>query len=137
MDLLSTEESLANQHSAAQQSALSKDRSQCTTKDTKSHEGFTKSISFALCGSWFCGFQLRSARLWLKCPRTCLRYTRDMQRRGFWTLGVLVAISFAQSASSFPALEQWKSAILSGDSARVAQLYSISPPAQIDTGHGV
>ena len=60
-----------------------------------------------------------------------------MQRRGFWTLGVLVAISFAQSASSFPALEQWKSAILSGDSARVAQLYSISPPAQIDTGHGV
>ena len=60
-----------------------------------------------------------------------------MHRRSFWTLALFATVSFAQSASTFPPLEQWKAAVLSGDSARVRNVYSISPPAQIDTGHGV
>lgn len=59
-----------------------------------------------------------------------------MQRRSLWLITLLCAVSFAQSASNFPPLVQWKAAVLSGDSTRVKSLYSISPPAQIDTGHG-
>jgi hypothetical protein len=48
----------------------------------------------------------------------------------------LATLCHAQGASSFQPLDQWQMAVLNGDSAQLASLYSASPPAQIDTGKG-
>jgi thioredoxin 1 len=44
--------------------------------------------------------------------------------------------SVAAADASFPPLEAWKSAILSGDSAGLKMLYSSNPAAQVETAHG-
>jgi len=44
------------------------------------------------------------------------------------------ALNAADDAAVFPPLEQWRAAILSGDSAQLANLYSTAPAAEIDTG---
>jgi hypothetical protein len=46
------------------------------------------------------------------------------------------AISLAQNSSSFAPLEQWKTAVLSGDATQLKSLYSAFPAAQIDTTAG-
>ena len=66
-----------------------------------------------------------------------LTYTRFMRIRNVgFALVVLSGISLAQSSSTFAPLEQWKTAVLSGDAAQVKALYSAFPAAQIDTISG-
>ena len=68
---------------------------------------------------------------------TPLPYTRGMRLFCSALLGVfLSALGFAQNAQGFQPLEQWQMAILNGDAAQLASLYSVLPPAQIDTGRG-
>jgi hypothetical protein len=43
----------------------------------------------------------------------------------------LASLSCAQSAATFPPLEDWKAAVLAGNAATLRSLYSSSPPAQI------
>jgi hypothetical protein len=42
----------------------------------------------------------------------------------------------AQQSESFPPIEQWKAAVISGDAAALKSLYSNSPPAQVNTTSG-
>src|SRR5437667_2807935 len=42
----------------------------------------------------------------------------------------------AQSAASFPPLEQWKAAVIARDAAALRSLYSSSPAAQVSTTSG-
>jgi len=68
---------------------------------------------------------------------TPLPYTRGMRFFCSALLGIfLSALGIAQNVQSFQPLEQWQMAILNGDTAQLASLYSITPPAQIDTGKG-
>jgi hypothetical protein len=48
----------------------------------------------------------------------------------------LSVLGFAQNAQNFEALEKWQMAILNGDATQLGSLYSLAPPAQIDTGTG-
>src|SRR5207253_9665162 len=43
------------------------------------------------------------------------------------------AICLAQSDASFPALEQWKAAVIRGDAIALKAFYSSDPPARINT----
>jgi thioredoxin 1 len=49
---------------------------------------------------------------------------------------LLAACCWAQNASTFPALGQWKDAVVKHDSAALKSLYSSSPEPQISTGSG-
>jgi hypothetical protein len=42
----------------------------------------------------------------------------------------------SQQAESFPAIEQWKAAVISGDAVALKSVYSNSPPAQVNTTSG-
>jgi hypothetical protein len=57
-------------------------------------------------------------------------------RVSLWVLVCLAGLSHAQTAVNFPALEQWKAAIIKGDVNGLRALYSTSPPAQISTRSG-
>ena len=48
----------------------------------------------------------------------------------------LSALSFAQTPSTFPALQQWRDAVIKGDPAGLKSLYSLSPPVQVSTREG-
>jgi thioredoxin 1 len=48
-------------------------------------------------------------------------------------VGIGSALCSAQSATTFPPLDHWKSAVLAGNAATLRSLYSSSPPAQIST----
>ncbi len=59
-----------------------------------------------------------------------------MKLRWFATLLLLISattICVAQGEASFPALEQWKAAVISGDAAALKAFYSSDPPARINT----
>ena len=49
---------------------------------------------------------------------------------------LLTGVSVAQAALNFAPLEQWKAAVLSGNTAQLTPFYSVTPPAQIKTIHG-
>src|SRR5579863_171447 len=69
-----------------------------------------------------------------KMERVHFFYTRSMpQRFSIAAVLVLVTTGFAQSAATFPPLDQWKAAIIAGNAASLSSLYSTSPPAQIST----
>jgi thioredoxin 1 len=52
-------------------------------------------------------------------------------------LGIFLSVlGFAQNAQNFEPLEKWQMAILNGDATQLGSLYSLVPPAQIDTGKG-
>jgi thioredoxin 1 len=51
-------------------------------------------------------------------------------------LGLLGCVCAAQNAPEFAPLDQWQAAVLDGDSAQLASLYSAVPPARTDTGKG-
>ena len=65
-------------------------------------------------------------------------YTRGMIRLGSSLLVtfILSALSLAQTAGSFPPLEQWKNAVINNDASALKSLYSVSPPAQVGTTSG-
>jgi thioredoxin 1 len=50
---------------------------------------------------------------------------------------LLATASAASAQSAFPPLDLWKSAVQTGDSSAITQLYSITPPAQTKTSQGV
>jgi hypothetical protein len=52
------------------------------------------------------------------------------------TILFLVTLCAAQSGTSFPPLDQWKTAVLARDAASLKSLYSSYPPAQINTTSG-
>jgi hypothetical protein len=54
----------------------------------------------------------------------------------FVFLSVALSASLAQNAENFQPLEQWQMAILNGNPNQLMSLYSVAPPAQIDTGKG-
>lgn len=49
---------------------------------------------------------------------------------------LLSALGFAQTLSTFPALQQWKDAVIKGDPAALKSLYSLSPPVEVSTREG-
>ena len=49
---------------------------------------------------------------------------------------LLAGVSVAQTGLNFPPLDQWKTAVLSGNAAQLAPFYSVTPAAQIKTVHG-
>lgn len=51
-------------------------------------------------------------------------------------LSLVGIVSLAQNASTFPALAEWKAAVIKGDSAEIKSLYSTSPAPQISTTSG-
>src|ERR1035438_9184002 len=57
-------------------------------------------------------------------------------------VGMVLPAGFAQTSTAendgpgFPPLQQWKAAVLKGDSAALKALYSTNPPAQITTAAG-
>jgi hypothetical protein len=51
-------------------------------------------------------------------------------------LSLVPAASVAETAENFQPLEQWQMAVLNGDATRLVSLYSVAPPAKIDTGKG-
>ncbi len=51
-------------------------------------------------------------------------------------VALLAGTGSAQSELQFPPLDQWKTAVLSGDAAQLKPFYSVTPPAQIKTVHG-
>ena len=68
---------------------------------------------------------------------TVLPYTRVMQMiRAALLAAFLGTFCSAQFTTSFAPLDQWQVAVLNGDSAGLAALYSSSPAATIDTGKG-
>ena len=48
----------------------------------------------------------------------------------------LSAFSFAQTMSTFPALQQWRDAVIKGDPAALKSLYSPWPPVEVSTREG-
>jgi hypothetical protein len=50
---------------------------------------------------------------------------------------LLTGVSVAQTALNFAPLDQWKAAVLSGNTAQLAPFYSVTPAAQIKTVHGM
>lgn len=68
---------------------------------------------------------------------TPLPYTPGMRVfRSALLAASLCVFGGAQSTQNFQPLEQWQMAVLNGDQAQLISLYSIAPPAQIDTGKG-
>lgn len=57
-------------------------------------------------------------------------------RAGLIFILFCIAIGAAQTPSLFPPIEQWKTAVISGDAVALKSLYSNSPPAQINTTSG-
>jgi Thioredoxin-like len=51
-------------------------------------------------------------------------------------IGCIAPCAAQDPASFFPAIDQWKTAVISGNSAGLKSLYSSSPPAQVNTGSG-
>jgi hypothetical protein len=49
---------------------------------------------------------------------------------------LLSALSAAQTPSTFPALQQWRDAVIKGDPAALKSLYSFSPPVEVNTRAG-
>src|SRR3989442_10701790 len=65
-------------------------------------------------------------------------WLEELMRRRLPILATLLVLclaavpaSAAQAGAPFPPLEQWRSAVLAGDSSALASLYSASPPARI------
>jgi thioredoxin 1 len=54
----------------------------------------------------------------------------------FAIIFLVSALCPAQQSTDFPALEQWKAAVLKGDAAALKSLYSTTPQAQISTTSG-
>lgn len=65
-------------------------------------------------------------------------YTLGMIRLRIFVpiLMVLSSLGFAQTSESFPALEQWKAAVVRGDAVALKALYSVQPPAQVGAPSG-
>jgi hypothetical protein len=64
-------------------------------------------------------------------------YTHDMRFRVLIIEVILLcALCAAQNISTFPALAEWKAAVLKGDAAALKSLYSSSPEPQISTTSG-
>lgn len=58
-------------------------------------------------------------------------------RLRFLILSLLLSgSSFAQTASTFPALQQWRDAVIKGNPAALKSLYSFSPPVEVSTREG-
>src|SRR5215469_2401259 len=69
------------------------------------------------------------AKLWL--------YTRRSMRARLFILFLLLSgFSFAQTPSTFPALEQWRDAVIQGNPAALKSLYSLWPPVTVSTREG-
>src|SRR5689334_6902167 len=68
-------------------------------------------------------------------PRIVL-YTRSMRNPLLILIFACIAsLSFGQS-SDFAPVEQWQAAVLGGNAEELRSMYSISPPAQINTAQG-
>jgi hypothetical protein len=52
------------------------------------------------------------------------------------TIGTIFGATLLAAEASFPPLDAWKGAVVSGDSLGLRVLYSTSPAAQIETAHG-
>src|SRR5215469_8946985 len=57
-------------------------------------------------------------------------------RARFLILLLLPTLSFTQTVSTFPALQQWRDAVIKGDPAALKSLYSASPPVEVNTRDG-
>ena len=47
---------------------------------------------------------------------------------------LFLASTIASAAPAFAPLQQWKAAVMAGDKAALAQLYSMNPPAILQVG---
>ena len=59
-----------------------------------------------------------------------------MRARLFILFLLLSGFSFAQTPSTFPALEQWRDAVIQGNPAALKSLYSLWPPVTVSTREG-
>ena len=67
----------------------------------------------------------------------CVFYTHNMRFPiGVASTFLLCVLCAAQNASTFPALGEWKAAVIKGDSAELKALYSTTPAPQISTTGG-
>jgi len=62
-------------------------------------------------------------------------YTSDMRVR-FAAIFILSALCSAQQSPAFPAIEEWKAAVIKGDAAALKSLYSTTPQPRISTTSG-